>query len=92
MNGDSLIYIQLNGAPVYSSDAQNAANNSGAVYLGNTVNDWDFVGNGLGANNGWVQFLGSAMLMHKLFGDDSPHSSYYCQGSLCNDNQSTTSD
>lgn len=86
-DGNAIAYIQLNGAPVYNPYAQNAADYAGVNYLGNKVNDWDFVGNGLGANNGWGQFLGSGLLSYKLFTNSSPHSSYYCQGAMCSYNQ-----
>ena len=88
-NGRSLATITLNGAPVYSPNAQNAANYSGGNYTGNNVNNWDFVGNGLGANNGWIQFFGSTALITTLFDFpfSSPHSNYYCQGSQCSYNQ-----
>ncbi len=87
-NGNSLVNIQLNGAPVYSPNAQQAANQSGANYLGSKVNNLDFVGNGLGANNGWIQFFGSTASSILLVSDKySPHSSYYCQGSQCSYNQ-----
>ncbi len=78
----------MNGAPVYSLDANLVSNISGATYLGNYVNSGDFVGNGLGATNGWSEFLKSTALIPLLFSDTkSPHSSYYCQGSLCSYNK-----
>jgi hypothetical protein len=77
----------MNGAPVYIGDASQDARNSGVNFLGNNINSGDFVGNGIGANNGLGQLLWSTEQSWKLFTKQSPHSSYFCQGAWCNYNQ-----
>lgn len=86
-NGNSVLNVQFYGSPANKNDIKWASEYSGANLIGVSNNNGDFVGNGLGDNGGNIQLINSTSKIIKLFGDESPHSNYYCNHALCNNYQ-----
>ena len=88
-NEGSRLSVQFYGTPSMTSNIRDAADDAGVkydkTYLHN-INSGDFVGNILGANaNSAKEAALSVIEMPLLISPTvSPHSSYYCQGSICN--------
>ncbi len=94
-SGNSAVTIILNGAPVNNQQSAYISNQKEVNYDMNNVNSGDFVGNGLGNNNGIGQFIWSNLRSPALFDyraieaifGSSPHSNYGWVNRLCNFNR-----
>ncbi len=87
LNADDGVFsnsiVLFYGTPQNTDDLENAAYNSGANFGGHSINPGDPVAILAGGNFTNIdEFMDGVVNLPDLFGQDSPHSDYYCTNSI----------